>query len=55
MLPKELEKYSSNNKDIQLEMSIGFAFSDYSIGNMGKLYAEADKNMYLNKKGKKGI
>lgn len=53
MLSKEIKEYSSNNEDIQIKMSIGFSFSKYSIGNMGKLYAEADKKMYLNKKARK--
>jgi diguanylate cyclase (GGDEF)-like protein/PAS domain S-box-containing protein len=53
MLTEEIEKYNSNNKNIQIEMSIGFAFSELSNGNMETLYAEADKNMYLNKKARK--
>lgn len=53
MLTEEIEKYNSNNKNIQIAISIGFSFCEYSIGNMETLYAEADTNMYLNKKEKK--
>jgi diguanylate cyclase (GGDEF)-like protein/PAS domain S-box-containing protein len=53
MLSKKIIEYSSTNNDLQIEMSIGFAFSEHSIGKMESLYAEADKNMYLNKRARK--
>jgi diguanylate cyclase (GGDEF)-like protein/PAS domain S-box-containing protein len=53
MLFKEISEYRSNDQDVTIEMSIGYAFSEYSMGNMEYLFAEADKNMYQNKNTRK--
>ena len=38
------------SNDIKLQMSIGMAFSEQSVGKTESLYIEADKNMYEEKK-----
>lgn len=52
-LSAEISEYNRNSKDIKIKMSMGYAFSKYSIGKMEKLFAAADKNMYQDKKAKK--
>lgn len=50
---KEIREYNLNSKDIKIKMSMGYAFSKHSIGKMEDLFAEADKNMYQDKRTKK--
>jgi diguanylate cyclase (GGDEF)-like protein/PAS domain S-box-containing protein len=52
-LSEEISEYNINSKDIKIKMSMGYAFSEHSIGKMENLFAEADKNMYQNKNAKK--
>ncbi len=54
-LLKSIENYN-NDVDLPIKVSIGFAYSDTSIGNTRKVYNEADKKMYQNKlANKEGI
>ncbi|MCI2253902.1 hypothetical protein L2D08_05945 [Domibacillus sp. PGB-M46] len=52
-LPEKIKEYNINKKDVKLNMSIGYAVSGHSIGQMDMLFAEADKNTYEDKKAKK--
>lgn len=53
-LSKEISEYNMNIKDVKINMSMGYAFSKHSIGKMEGLFTEADKNMYQDKRVKKG-
>ncbi|GGO06488.1 sensor domain-containing diguanylate cyclase [Saccharibacillus kuerlensis] len=46
--------YNSNNQDIEVHLSVGYAFSEQSIGKMENVYMEADRKMYENKRKRKG-
>lgn len=46
---KGVEKYNNLSATVPLKISIGCAFSPNSFGQMMKLFAHADKNMYFNK------
>ncbi|MFC0213899.1 diguanylate cyclase [Paenibacillus chartarius] len=45
--------YNASSPDLQIEMSIGYAFAESSLGNMDQLFIEADRNMYQEKYLKK--
>jgi diguanylate cyclase (GGDEF)-like protein len=47
-----VNEYNANS-NIEMKISIGFAFSPNSIGQMTRLFAQADKNMYANKNERK--
>lgn len=55
---QDIASYSLNNEENELQMSIGYAFNERSIGNMESLYVEADRRMYedkvMRKKGASG-
>ncbi|MCM1989021.1 sensor domain-containing diguanylate cyclase [Oceanirhabdus seepicola] len=53
LLCNTLEKYNKFNKDLLLEVSIGFAFSEKSLGLVRDVINTADENMYSNKRRKK--
>ncbi|GLY11029.1 hypothetical protein Bbad01_22450 [Bacillus badius] len=47
-----LEKINSHNNrqaQINIQLSVGTAFSPHSVGQIAELFSEADKNMYRNK------
>lgn len=48
-----VEEYNANSENIEMKLSIGFAFSPNSIGQMTRLFAQADRNMYANKNKRK--
>jgi diguanylate cyclase (GGDEF)-like protein/PAS domain S-box-containing protein len=50
---KDIRRYNENSTDIKIKMSIGYAFSNHSIGKMDNLFTEADRNMYVEKRIKK--
>jgi diguanylate cyclase (GGDEF)-like protein/PAS domain S-box-containing protein len=52
-ISREIYKYNEQSTNIKIKMSAGIAFSNTSIGNMNELFAQADKNMYREKKAKK--
>ncbi|WP_342599090.1 sensor domain-containing diguanylate cyclase [Psychrobacillus sp. FSL H8-0483] len=52
-LTNKISEYNINSKDIKIKVSMGYAFSGHSIGNMENLLAKADKNMYRDKNKKK--
>lgn len=52
-LVRDLSFYNEG-RDIPLQLSVGFAFSEVSIGRMEALYAEADRRMYEDKYRRKG-
>lgn len=52
-LLEELTLYNVKNEAFKISMSVGYAYNQHSLGNMEKLFIEADKNMYKEKKGKK--
>lgn len=54
-ISKEISEYNKKSKNnVKIKMSMGYAFSKYSIGKMEELLAEADRNMYQDKRVKKG-
>ena len=52
-LSKEISKYNVSSKDIEIKMSVGYAYSEHSIGEMEHLFTKADQHMYQNKRAKK--
>ncbi|MED0686209.1 diguanylate cyclase domain-containing protein [Anoxybacillus ayderensis] len=52
-ISRQIHKYNEQSTNIKIKMSAGIAFSNTSIGNMNELFAQADKNMYREKKAKK--
>ncbi|WP_432354404.1 sensor domain-containing diguanylate cyclase [Sporosarcina sp. A2] len=55
---EEIENYNRVASTAEVHLSIGYAVSTSSLGNMKQLFIEADKNMYKNKevrKEEKGI
>ncbi|HHX12209.1 MAG TPA: GGDEF domain-containing protein [Clostridiales bacterium] len=48
-----LEKYNNKNKSMQIKVSVGWAYSDKSIGLVKKVFRKADDMMYKNKFMKK--
>ncbi|WP_100374129.1 sensor domain-containing diguanylate cyclase [Bacillus sp. FJAT-45037] len=50
----EIIKYNEDNHT-PINISIGFSFTEHSLGKMEKLFNEADKRMYENKQFKKSI
>lgn len=51
----EFEKENEKGLERVIKLSIGFAFTHSSIGNMNELFSQADKNMYKDKLKKKQI
>lgn len=49
----KIDQYNQTQDEFQMKLSIGFAFSECSIGQMEHLFAEADARMYENKREKK--
>ncbi|MFD3448150.1 diguanylate cyclase domain-containing protein [Microbacteriaceae bacterium 4G12] len=54
-IEQELDTYNNSSLDMKIQMSIGYAFTPSSIGNMTALLAKADKNMYIEKKQRKQL
>ncbi|MGY0692682.1 GGDEF domain-containing protein [Virgibacillus sp. FSP13] len=52
-LCSDIKRYNLKSKDLKINMSMGYALSEHSLGNMKSLFAEADKNMYREKNLKK--
>lgn len=48
-----IKNYNLDNKEWPIKISIGHAFTDNSVGNMSRIFKEADKRMYVNKTYKK--
>lgn len=44
-----IKKHNSNNPEYPIELSIGYAFAEKSVGIMEEVFKIADKNMYANK------
>lgn len=53
MLCNSIEKRNRDNKTLRLSVSIGYSFSETSLGVVKEVINLADKNMYKNKKKKK--
>jgi diguanylate cyclase (GGDEF)-like protein/PAS domain S-box-containing protein len=47
--------YNKENKEFPIEISIGHAFCENSVGNMNNIFKIADKNMYANKLNKRRV
>jgi diguanylate cyclase (GGDEF)-like protein len=54
---KEIVCYngSDSGTKLKVQMSIGYAFSPFSIGQMTEIFSRADKNMYLDKVSRKKL
>lgn len=50
---KSIQDFNDNNSRIPIQISIGVAYNERSIGIASELFKMADKNMYLNKNNKK--
>jgi diguanylate cyclase (GGDEF)-like protein/PAS domain S-box-containing protein len=48
-----LKHYNDDSSDFKLKVSLGYAYSENSLGIMSTLFVEADTNMYKDKKNKK--
>lgn len=48
-----IHEYNARLSNIEIKLSIGCAFSQNSIGQMSKLFSQADQNMYSNKNERK--
>ncbi|WP_019243557.1 MULTISPECIES: sensor domain-containing diguanylate cyclase [Bacillus] len=48
-----IEEYNDNSADMKIRMSVGYSYSPYSIGQMDRVFEEADRNMYDDKFRKK--
>lgn len=44
-----IKKHNSKNRECPIQLSIGYAFADRSVGKMEEIFKMADKNMYANK------
>ncbi|KZL92487.1 sensor domain-containing diguanylate cyclase [Clostridium magnum] len=44
-----IKKHNSKNRECPIQLSIGYAFADRSVGKMEEIFKIADKNMYANK------
>lgn len=51
-LSKEIEEYNIDS-NVKIKLSMGYAYSEHSIGKMESLFVEADKKMYQEKREKK--
>lgn len=49
----DIIKFNESSEEIKINMSIGFAVSQNSLGNMNSLFIMADKRMYQDKKAMK--
>ncbi len=52
-LSEEIKDFNANSGDVKINMSIGYAFSEHSLGEVGSLFIEADGKMYQEKRAKK--
>ena len=52
-LSEEIKDFNAKNRDIKINMSIGYAFSEHSLGEVESLFIEADGKMYQEKRAKK--
>lgn len=50
-----IDKYNTNNKEIPISLSIGYAYSEDSVICLKELFKKADYNMYLEKTRKRNI
>lgn len=46
---KEIDKNNESVTNIKIKLSVGYAYTTNSIGQMTELFTQADKNMYKNK------
>jgi diguanylate cyclase (GGDEF)-like protein/PAS domain S-box-containing protein len=53
-LSEEISRYNESSHEVKINISIGFAFSETSLGVMESLFVEADNHMYQHKRTKKG-
>jgi GGDEF domain-containing protein len=52
----ELKNYNDDGSERKIKLSMGFAYTYSSKGNMNMVFTQADKNMYKNKvKRKKDV
>lgn len=54
-LSEEISKYNVSSEDLEIKMSVGYAYSKHSLGEMERLFTEADQQMYRNKRAKKQL
>jgi diguanylate cyclase (GGDEF)-like protein/PAS domain S-box-containing protein len=55
-IQNDVKKYNSiKSSEFTIEMSIGFSYSSWSVGQMEYLFSQADKNMYIDKMSKKKL
>lgn len=52
-LPATIDEYNKTQDDIQIKLSMGFAYCDRSLGKMEQLFDEADAKMYKHKIARK--
>lgn len=52
-LSEKIKDFNAKSGDVRINMSIGYAFSGHSLGEMGSLFIEADGKMYQEKRAKK--
>ena len=54
-MTKDIMEFNKNNLELRINLSMGYSFSQHSIGIMSDLLSEADKNMYLDKRKRKNM
>jgi diguanylate cyclase (GGDEF)-like protein/PAS domain S-box-containing protein len=52
---RKIERHNEIVANLKVKMSIGFAITNNSMGNLEELFSQADKNMYENKVQRKGL
>lgn len=52
-LLNRIREYNTSSLNLEVKLSVGCAFSQNSIGQMTRLFAQADQNMYSNKNERK--
>ena len=54
-IDREIHKFNEVNLGVDINISIGYSFSQKSLGHMDSLFKKADSNMYKIKNNKKAI
>jgi diguanylate cyclase (GGDEF)-like protein len=49
----QIRSFNLSNHEFKIRVSIGYAYNDFSLGKMEKLFIQADNNMYFDKNNKK--
>ncbi|AFS79184.1 putative diguanylate cyclase [Gottschalkia acidurici 9a] len=48
-LKSQINRYNKSEPKIPIKISIGFSYSEHSLGQVSKVFKEADRNMYKDK------